>query len=81
MIKTPACDKMASVADRSQDIGEFLDWLQHEKLIELCIRHDICGKLMACRNDTERLLAEYFGIDLKKVEEERRAIVDALRRK
>lgn len=75
-IPTPELDKMMKVQKESQIIGEFLD---------------SCG-YMLCRasgkdwhpfepvpKTIEQVLADYFGIDLKKVEEERRSILRAIR--
>ena len=81
--KYPECEKMAAVKDESQAIGSFLEWLQHERSItvELCVRHDISDKLMPYWINIEQLLAEYFEIDLDKVEKEQRHMLDELRRK
>lgn len=116
--KTPECDKLSSVKDRSQPIGEFLEWLG-ERGINLCsILHEAHGKgctpekcvtheqyipvsriqrvpetkeegvalkLMGVTKivqfrTTEERLAAYFGIDLDLVEQERREILDYLRK-
>lgn len=42
--KTPECDKLSSVKDRSQPIGEFLEWLT-EIGVDLCVFHH-------CHNST-----------------------------
>ena len=65
VVETTECDRLAKVADDSQKIGDFLDWLQQEHDVELPDR-------------IERLLAEYFDIDLDKVEQERRGLLAAL---
>lgn len=74
----PECERMLAVKDQSQAIGQFIDWLYSEKKWELCARQE--HKLFPVSLNIEQLLAEYFGIDLKKVEEERRAILDFLRK-
>lgn len=81
--KYPECEKMMAVKDKSQVIGEFLEWLQYERSItvELCVRNDIHDKLFPFNFSTEKLLAEFFNIDLNKVEKEKRQILDELRRK
>jgi hypothetical protein len=81
--KYPECEKMAAVKDKSQIIGEFLEWLTHERLIrvELCVRNDIHDNLIPCYPSTEELLAEFFDIDLNKIEKEKRQMLDELRRK
>jgi hypothetical protein len=114
-------DKLNAVADKSQVIGEFLDWLSWEKGITLATQHkhdEHCtcsdewhgyrdsrplattgcpacggspwhpGKLCgytdgqlqpAYRFSIEDWLAEFFEIDLEKIEQEKRAMIEALR--
>ena len=76
-IKTSECDKMLKVASDSQKIGEFLEWLQNEREITLCEENG--DEFYPARIPIERLLAEYFEIDLDKVEAERSAILGGLR--
>lgn len=80
----PECEKMAAVKDQSQKIGEFIEWLRSEKDWEICewwgkLNHG--GSYSPARFSTENLLAEFFNIDLDKVEKERRQMLDELRRK
>ena len=93
--ETPELDKMAQFTDRSQAVGEFLDWLLGERDI-------VFAKWPKEREEEEEddfaddwpkdrlipecvnlnmLLAEYFDVDLVKVENERRAILAYLREK
>ena len=99
-------EKLEGVKDRSQEIGEFLEWLFDTKNYHIAKyltdeeyesednvywvgelygkeqfkRHEI-GKeqLMPIHIDIEKLLAEYFEIDLVKVEEERNKILRDVR--
>jgi len=101
-------EKLEDVRERSQAIGEFLDWLFDTKNYRIAKyltdeeyesednvywvdglygkeqfkRHEI-GKeeLMPIHIDIEKLLAEYFEIDLAQVEEERREIIEKIREK
>ena len=96
-------EKLERVKERSQEIGEFLEWLLETKKYRIAkyltneeyegeenvwvdkslfgdakpIKRHTIGKneLMPLSIDIEKLLAEYFGIDLTKVEEERREIL------
>jgi hypothetical protein len=68
MIKYPECEKLQKVADKSDECGHFLDWLCQKGYAE-----------KTSRKRMEELLAEYFEIDLVKVEKERRAILDDIR--
>ena len=67
-MKTPELNKMKKVQKDSQLIGEFLEWLQNE-------HHVLLPK------NEEDLLAQFFEIDLKKVEKEKREILKDLRKK
>ena len=73
--KYPECDKIVAVHDQSQKLGEFLDWLR-EQGWELCEIWD--DGWYPIHKPAEQLLAEFFGIDLNKVEAERRALLEAI---
>lgn len=102
---TPELDKMKSVHEKSQAIGEFLDIFLSEKGVQLGKPHkhdQNCagwdehrgrynpGLDGGCSFHTnefesfdftiEKLLAEFFGIDLKKCESEREAILNHIRK-
>jgi hypothetical protein len=88
MAKTPELDKMAAIRDESQKIGEFLTWLgeQGNTICKFIEPDDIDdpdeapnGGYYPVRKDTEQILADYFGIDLNKCEQERRDILEQLR--
>lgn len=97
-METPELDKMLSVKDKSQLIGEFLDWVQTGKDFRLCAIHrhnEDCygeyGKAWGTQcemsdkhfypvyENIESVLAEFFGVDLKKAEEEKRNILKSLK--
>ena len=74
--KYPECEKLRAVSDKSQVVGEFLDWLSCDKGV---ILGEYKGeRLGEFYYNTENLLAEFFKIDLKKIEEERREILKSL---
>lgn len=93
MADTPELDKMMEVRETSQAIGEFLDWLYNSGY-RIAQWHDHwdngldfddveyeeqpAGWYPVPRR-IEEWLAEYFEIDLDKVEKERRAILDEFR--
>lgn len=80
-VKTPQLDKMRSVKEDSQKLSTFIDWLT-EQGMPICekITDDRYGAEMApITISIERLLARYFEIDLNKVEDERRSLLDELR--
>lgn len=102
--KYPECEKLAEVADLSNKIGEFIDWLRGQD-IELAKWQDgitdatriadafrtAAGKgdpdidkkpdqgYFPIRESTDSLLARFFQIDLRKVEAERRAMLESIR--
>jgi hypothetical protein len=77
----PECDKLLAVKDKSQVIGEFLEWLTSDEteyyIAERCRDTD---SLVPAHINTESLLARFFNIDLVKVEREKRAILANMRK-
>lgn len=84
---------MKAVRDQSGILGEFLDWLVVEKDIRLCrwqdtiyhgTIHDMSeytpkGYYLA-NERIEQLLADFFEIDLDKIEQEKQAMLDEIRK-
>lgn len=77
-VKTPECDKLTAAAPVSQKIGEFLEWLRETKDVSLA-QWGSDNQLHPLYLDTNKLLAEFFGVDLNVVEKERRSLLDQLR--
>ena len=73
---------MLGVTDKSQVVGKFLDWLNSEKGIVLARWVSEDGRDELCPDYTsyERLLADFFEIDLVAVENEKRSILAQLRK-
>jgi hypothetical protein len=80
--KYPECDKMIAVSKESQAIGNFLEWLGEQGILlaEYGTERYHRDQLMPKHISIEKLLAEYFEIDLDKVETERRAMLDDFRK-
>lgn len=77
-------DKRSKVLSRSQEIGDFLDWITHEKgwfLAEVpkFEDHPDNNCVYPVYYSPESLLAEYFDIDLDRIELERRDMLKRLR--
>jgi hypothetical protein len=70
--------KLKAISARSQAIGEFLEWLTCKKGFTICQLHR--EEFMPVYTRTENLLAEFFEIDLDKIEAEKRAMLAELRR-
>ena len=80
----PECEKLAGVSPQSNVVGEFLDWLSHKKEYTICgfySEEPDEGEYHPIDLNIEQLLAEFFEVDLNKVEEERRQILDDIRKK
>lgn len=73
----PECEKLTKVADKSNIIGAFLDWLNEKGYV--LSEWDDHDKLYPVHLSIEKLLAKYFNIDLVKVEKERSAWLEQLR--
>lgn len=83
MIEYPQHERLADIKDQSQAIGEFLEWCLREKgyaLAEWGESRMIGTRMMPISYSTEAILAEFFGIDLKKLEAEKLAMLDKMRR-
>lgn len=72
-------DKLRAVQPDSQIIGRFLDWLADNN-IELCLREKAADGLWRTPISASNIeiLAQYFDIDLQKLDDEKRAILDNL---
>jgi len=81
----PEHEKLKKVEQISHRIGEFLDWLGEEdmRICEFLDCVDDEGFPMKgywpVRDGILELLARYFDIDMKKIESEKQAMLQALR--
>lgn len=80
MSDTPELNRMLATQGEAQEIGEFLEWCAETQNIFLVEEdYDPEGRrILFSRVSTEKILAKYFGIDLEKVERERREILNCL---
>lgn len=77
-MKFPEHEKLSAVQDKSQAIGEFLEWLTGERGYEIAEYTDSSDWPLPVRYNTQSLLAEFFGIDLVKLDDEKRCMIDAI---
>lgn len=75
--KYPEHQKLRAVKDESQSIGMFIEWLRSTNR-EIC-RMRFGSEYFPIDRSIEKLLAEYFEIDLDKIEDEKDQMVDELR--
>ena len=89
--KYPEHQKLQAVREKSQAIGEFLEWLRNAKGFRLAqwmkvpdesafaAEGDEVDELVEQFPNVEKLLAEHFQIDLGKLEQEKQAMLDEVR--
>lgn len=78
----PEHARQALVLDKSQAIGEFLEWLtsEHEYVIAEWTTNAVgSDDLVPVQRPIQSWLAQYFQIDPAKIEAEKRAMIDAMR--
>lgn len=69
-------ERLSQIKDKSQVIGEFMEWLQGKG-----ITPQKCGRgNRSYRFYVQKELAEFFKIDLEKLEKEKRVILEHLRK-
>ncbi len=90
VLQLPEHNKLDKVRDKSQAIGEFIEWLRETKKVHLCKwntyeepnwdEKEPDGYLDYVTTPIEELLAEFFEVDLKKLEQEKQAILDEIQK-
>lgn len=77
-MKTPEHEKLSQVKDLSQEIGSFLDWIQSQGM---CLAKFNEGEehYWPVNKRIEQILAEYFEIDLNKLEKEKIEMIEEMR--
>jgi hypothetical protein len=81
-LEYPEHEKLKLVKERSQCVGEFLEWLdeQHILLSRYVVPEGCTSeRLMTANENTENLLARFFEIDLKKLEKEKLEMLKKIR--
>lgn len=80
-IDFPEHDKLALISSESQSIGQFLDWLTNEKGCVICeSTNNSDYPYSPTWKPIQSLLAEYFGIDQNKIEEEKLEMLELCRK-
>lgn len=74
----PEHDKLMKIRDKSQAIGEFVEWLAGQGIH--FGTYDDFDRFQMVRADIQGRLAEYFEIDLNRLEAEKRAMLEFQRR-
>lgn len=81
MSNTPTLDKMIEIQEQSQLCGEFLEWLQG-KYVMFDKKQKRDSGVFIGNGDyiyTEKVLAEFFEIDLEEAESEKEIIFSGIK--
>jgi hypothetical protein len=78
MSEYPEHNKLKAIREKSQAVGEFLDWLPEEG-ITLCSFSDENEHYYPCQLTIQQLLAKYFQIDLEVLEKEKQHMLEEIR--
>jgi len=76
----PEHEKLKKVQDKSQTIGEFLEWLGYEKDYAICEIEERYQRYYPISINHQKLLGQYFDIDLDKLEKEKRQMLETLKK-
>ena len=78
----PEHEKLKAIQRESQAIGEFMEWLQKEKDLDICEFHDDGRRdpYFPYQGSVSNLLEEFFDIGPKKLEAEKQAMLDEMRK-
>lgn len=77
----PEHDKLKEVQPLSQAIGEFLEWCAQEGREMVLAEWVNDGSwMLPASTSTEKLLAQFFQIDLDKIEAEKQQMLDHIRK-
>lgn len=74
-METPMSDKVLALGDSWGIVAEFLDYLLNERRLVLCTYEDRIATPTPASTSPDALRAEFFEIDLNKLESERRAML------
>lgn len=72
-------DKWANVHEDAVTINQWMDFLSHKGLT-LCTVDEKTETFLPTMEMRDNLVAEHFDIDLNKLEEERRKLLDEIRK-
>lgn len=84
LLEMKECAKLANISKQSEPIASFIDWLKREKRIVLgIVTYEQLGTepgvelagMYKIQTPIGTLLAEYFQVDMERVEAERRAML------
>lgn len=75
MAEYPEHDKLHAIQEESQAIGNFLD----NGPYTLCVYDDFQRRFRPVDKSIQQVLADWYDIDLNRLEEEKQAMLEAMR--
>lgn len=78
MSNYPEHEKLKALQGANQIVGNFIEWLGEAGYV--IAKYDDIGDLWSANRSIDRLLAEHFEIDLDKLEEEKVAMLEEIRK-
>lgn len=76
----PEHKKMDAVINEMRAIGDFLEWALETHRMYLCQPVEETSHMIPILRPMVELVAEFYGIDLKEIEKERRQMLEETRR-
>lgn len=76
----PECEKLGRVHEQIVTITQFMEWLSSEHVMLGKYLADWAESFQPISENTDQLLYRYFEIDPQKLEQERRAMLEKLRK-
>lgn len=76
----PEHEKLRKISDKSQVVGEFLEWLEDTKGWRLARWGRYINWMEPVHYDVQDILAEFFGIDRDRLDAEKDAMLEELRK-
>jgi len=84
----PEHAKLEAIGDKRNAVGDFIEWLSEEGYRIANWHENECSEcscmadqiLLPVMKNTPEMLAEYFDVDLIKIEKEKQAMLDSIRK-
>jgi DNA polymerase III epsilon subunit-like protein len=73
----PEHQKLIALEGKNDTVGQFIEWLADSNYV-IC-EYDQMGRYHPVSRPITSWLAQYFGIDPAKIEQEKRAMIDLIR--
>lgn len=79
--KYPEHDKLSAISEESQAIGTFIESERHPYVLAEWVTFEgrTTPTLVPVSRSIQQVLADYFGIDLNKIEAEKRQMLSEIR--